>query len=1053
MEQFKSPAGSHVKEDHSIKQSWRSDNTTKSARSPQNQRVTARWDPVEACRPLIDDAPVFYPTVEEFEDTLGYISKIRAKAESYGICRIVPPPSWSPPCCLKDKDIWEHAKFSTRIQYVELLQNREPMKKKSKSRKRKRRYSRMGTTRRRKRKLTNFSIEGNDETFGFHSGSDFTLEEFEKEAAYFKECYFGTKDPMDDGTETQKWEPSVEDIEGEYWRIVEKPTDEVKVLYGADLETATFGSGFPKASALKTEGDSDQYVVSGWNLNNLPRLPGSVLCFEECDVSGVLVPWLYVGTCFSSFCWHVEDHHLYSLNYLHWGDPKIWYGVPESHASNLEDAMRKHLPDLFEEQPDLLHALVTQLSPSVLKAEGVPVYRVVQQSGEFVLTFPRAYHSGFNCGFNCAEAVNVAPVDWLAHGQHAVELYSEQRRKTSISHDKLLMGAAQEANHALRELMLLGKETPENLRWRSVCGKDGVLTAAVKTRVKMEEERIKCLPTNLRLQKMEKEFDLLNERECFLCFYDLHLSSASCKCSPERFACLKHASHFCSCEIDQRYVLLRYTMDELNTLVDGLEGESHALKVWASEEQGLVSLGDNGTHVPELELKAEEFQTNYSNYSKRKESPHCSTKTKENLSTRGSCSFNSNTSSEVIQSESHHNSFNKEAPVMKNKDKVKQEGCIDLNIDVMSIDQESKPLLESVGCDNKAISYVKETHGSPCMEETSGSSDAAKEQDREQAVGDCEAKLQELSNKNDPSYPLFTQDTCASHNKLFGVDLLFPRSHSVRPSKSFKTEMNKGGLIVRHVTDQSIPVKKLNPCVEPIDVGSVVFGKLWCCKQAIFPKGFKSRVKFFDVRDPIKNCTYISEVQDAGPIGPLFKVSLEKFPGETLAADISIQKCWEMVVQRLNDEIGRRNSLGEGNLPPSQSINGIEMFGFLSPPIVQAIEALDPDHQCAEYWNHRLANLRNTREVRQLPFGSSCCLTKIKEKMDLNLLTQEPGGLFIGGHHSVDEDAQLVLRGLFEKASPEELKTMHRILRSDAQSAEQRVAFTTLMEEIQKTSR
>ena len=105
---------------------------------------------------------------------------------------------------------------------------------------------------------------------------------------------------------------------------------------------------------------------------------------------------------------------------------------------------------------------------------------MVQHSGEFVLTFPRAYHSGFNCGFNCAEAVNVAPVDWLAHGQHAVELYSEQQRKTSISHDKLLMGAAQEAICALKELLLLGKETPENLRWRSACGKDGVLTMAVK---------------------------------------------------------------------------------------------------------------------------------------------------------------------------------------------------------------------------------------------------------------------------------------------------------------------------------------------------------------------------------------------------------------------------------------------------------------------------------------------------------------------------------------------------------------------------------------------
>jgi histone demethylase JARID1 len=75
------------------------------------------------------------------------------------------------------------------------------------------------------------------------------------------------------------------------------------------------------------------------------------------------------------------------------------------------------------------------------------------------------------------------------------------------------------------------------------------------------------------------------------------------------------------------------------------------------------------------------------------------------------------------------------------------------------------------------------------------------------------------------------------------------------------------------------------------------------------------------------------------------------------------------------------------------------------------------------------------------------------EKIDINLLTQEPGSLFIGGHRSVDEDVQHVLRGLFKKASQEELKTMHRILHSDAQSAERRVAFTTLMEEIQKTSR
>ncbi|URD75868.1 FYRC [Musa troglodytarum] len=53
-----------------------------------------------------------------------------------------------------------------------------------------------------------------------------------------------------------------------------------------------------------------------------------MLCFERGEIPGVLVPWLYIGMCFSSFCWHVEDHHLSLLNYLHWGAPKIWYGVP-----------------------------------------------------------------------------------------------------------------------------------------------------------------------------------------------------------------------------------------------------------------------------------------------------------------------------------------------------------------------------------------------------------------------------------------------------------------------------------------------------------------------------------------------------------------------------------------------------------------------------------------------------------------------------------------------------------------------------------------------------
>jgi hypothetical protein len=34
-------------------------------------------------------------------------------------------------------------------------------------------------------------------------------------------------------------------------------------------------------------------------------------------LAGVMVPWLYIGSCLSAFCWHIEDHALYSINYLH----------------------------------------------------------------------------------------------------------------------------------------------------------------------------------------------------------------------------------------------------------------------------------------------------------------------------------------------------------------------------------------------------------------------------------------------------------------------------------------------------------------------------------------------------------------------------------------------------------------------------------------------------------------------------------------------------------------------------------------------------------------
>jgi len=40
------------------------------------------------------DAPTFYPSEEDFKDPLEYFEIIKPVAQKYGICRVVPPPSF-----------------------------------------------------------------------------------------------------------------------------------------------------------------------------------------------------------------------------------------------------------------------------------------------------------------------------------------------------------------------------------------------------------------------------------------------------------------------------------------------------------------------------------------------------------------------------------------------------------------------------------------------------------------------------------------------------------------------------------------------------------------------------------------------------------------------------------------------------------------------------------------------------------------------------------------------------------------------------------------------
>lgn len=94
-----------------------------------------------------------------------------------------------------------------------------------------------------------------------------------------------------------------------------------------------------------------------------------------------------------------------SINYHHCGAPKTWYGIPGQAALDFEKVVREHVytHDILSTEGvdgafDVLLGKTTLFPPNVLLEHSVPVYKAVQKPGEFIITFPRAYHAGFSHG-------------------------------------------------------------------------------------------------------------------------------------------------------------------------------------------------------------------------------------------------------------------------------------------------------------------------------------------------------------------------------------------------------------------------------------------------------------------------------------------------------------------------------------------------------------------------------------------------------------------------------------------------------------------------------
>eukprot|EP00467_Chlorarachnion_reptans_P010887 CAMPEP_0114498786 /NCGR_PEP_ID=MMETSP0109-20121206/7061_1 /TAXON_ID=29199 /ORGANISM="Chlorarachnion reptans, Strain CCCM449" /LENGTH=1966 /DNA_ID=CAMNT_0001676293 /DNA_START=40 /DNA_END=5940 /DNA_ORIENTATION=+ len=593
----------------------------------------------------IRDAPVFRPTEEEWAmDPLLYIQSIRPRCQGFGICKIIPPESWKPGFGMNaDKSL-----LSTRLQRIDRLgaharaqgsmSEETEDSSSTKADAKKRRWVRCKSCKANndQDKMVTCAecahyfhlycvspplvkkpdgpwtcatcVEFKKQSFGFGNGDRYTLNQYQERGDKFKMEWFRKKE-----RKTMEKVPRTQ-IEKMFWNIVQKGKPIVEVEYASELDVGELGSGFP------SEGE---YGEHPWNLNNLARAQSSLLRHLD-DIAGITIPWLYIGMLFSSFCWHNEDHYCYSISYNHKGAPKQWYGIPGNAAGSFEAMMQQTYPKLFAKQPDLLFQLVTLVAPMTLKKHGVPVCKATHHPGEFIVTFPQAYHAGFNYGFNVAEAVNFACHDWISWGTRAVEHYRKFSRIPVFSHDELLVRIGM--NHTDVEscawlhsgiqrivdietslrYTLHRKGLKMTARWPKEAPKDP--SASKKPRKRKyrnvvhkndwkqgkggREKGLVPVITDEELGGFrnggdpDSSMEVLCQRygkpngntqdHCAVCKYPLYISAVYCPCTPN-LSCLKHAENLCPCSLSEKHIRYRFSLWELDMICervhDGLRGK------------------------------------------------------------------------------------------------------------------------------------------------------------------------------------------------------------------------------------------------------------------------------------------------------------------------------------------------------------------------------------------------------------------------------------------------------------------------------------------------
>ncbi|XP_053995010.1 protein Jumonji [Hylaeus volcanicus] len=350
---------------------------------------------------------------------------------------------------------------------------------------------------------------------------------------------------------------SADEVENAFWKHVAERKRHVCV-HAASIDSSGRGFGFSVAK-------NSPFARHPWNLKVLTNNAGSVLRALG-PLMGVTVPTLHVGMLFSACCWYRDPHGLPWIEYLHTGAKKIWYGIPDEHNNNFREALSKMVPRYCKNKTIWLPSDTAMVPPELLVSNGVSLCQTVQEPGQYIIVFPKAFTSSICTGYVVSESVYFAQPSWLETAEQVFKDIQDSCEPSIFSFERLLFNII---NDSRSHVEVMKQILPSVIKIRE---KEINYRKQLESVGLTNTERLP-LPDSGKRKKGKKVKEDDGDFECETCRANLFVSLVN-NSQDDSVYCLPHALQLLNKKKQalKHYTLMyTYNEDELDDLIHKLE--------------------------------------------------------------------------------------------------------------------------------------------------------------------------------------------------------------------------------------------------------------------------------------------------------------------------------------------------------------------------------------------------------------------------------------------------------------------------------------------------